>query len=164
MPVELSINIADRKNQTSNMSVHMVDGLTLADYDSAAAQMEAVIQPLITGIITSMNIIVPVALPQPRPLPTAGSDVEEGALFIWNTDVAGVTSRNRIPTFNENFVDVDNRNIDITQPIVLAFVDAVSVGLTVPGGTLTFEDYRGADITGAKEAYELFQRSRARRR
>jgi len=43
MPVELSINIADRKNQTSNMSVHMVDGLTLADYDSAAAQMEAVV-------------------------------------------------------------------------------------------------------------------------
>mgnify|MGYP001039277367 CR=1 FL=1 len=162
MPVKLIVGVDDGKGESSTIELNMTDGLLLADYEGAALAMEPIIQNLITGVVSGMNIIVPVALPLPRPLPDVNSDVEEGALFNWATNVTGVSSRNRIPTFDEAFINPGSRDVDLLDLTVVAFLDAMSTGVGTPN--VTFEDYRGADITGATSAYELFQRSRTRRR
>lgn len=163
MAVGLTIVIEDGKDLSADLTLNMADGFDLADYDSAAVQLEPLIQNMITGRIRAMTLNIPVALPQPRPLADPASDVEEGALFLWETADPRVVPRNRIATFDEALLVPGSRDVDLTNAAVIAWFTAISDGLTTPGGDVEFTDYRDQDILGLATAYELFQKSRKRR-
>jgi len=163
MPVNVTYTVEDGTGRTSLMEFNMDDGATIAEYADVVDQLRPLIQAVITGSITAASLNIPVALTG-GVAAAVNSDVEEGALFIWNTNELGVFPRNRLPTFDEAKIIPGTRLVDGADADVIAFTGAITAGLTSGATNVQFVDYRGANIQSGKEAYEQFLKSRPRRR
>lgn len=148
--------IKDAKGKTSKVEIHLPGAVLLAAVEafmnSFVLLLDAVIGGMITGMSATRNFTVPGAAKQ---APQAASDVEEGALFIFNT-VGGHQTRFRVPTFLETKVASDSRLVNQADAAVAPLINAMIAGLA---GTLP-SDARDEDITSISSAKELFQKSR----
>lgn len=88
----------------------------------------------------------------------SGSDIEEGALFTWLTDI-GTPTDFRIPTFSEDFMD-DNGVVDLADTDVDAFVQRIISGRTVGLTNVSPSDAYGQDIVSIVGGQEDFLSSR----
>lgn len=155
------VTIKDAKNKDSTMEVNLPSTVTLANVSIFAIALAALIEPLIKGQITRVAIALnlPAALTGLRTAPLAGSDVEEGAKFVFNTTGGFITST-RIPTFDESKIASDSRLVDTSDTDVGAFIVTMTDGLVAAGGAEPV-DKRGADVETLESALEAFQSSRA---
>lgn len=159
MPVvSVLFTIRDAKGARSLVEIYLPGATTIdlaQDFVDAAAPL---INALILGAIERVGLCVSGTLPAGlRTTPDVGSDVEEGARFIFNSD-GGYTTSVRIPTFDEQFIVDGTTTVDSTAGAVASFVAGMTAGLA----TVQPTDYRGADIESIKSAREDFQRSRKR--
>lgn len=164
----VAINLTVRDGKTpaneSTVTLYTTDGYTLPQLVAAVIVIAPLVKNLITGGISSATLAVDVDLSGIVGIgaPDPDSDTEEGALFIWETDLAH-DKRNRIPTFDEALLVSGTREVDTSDLNVIAFNNAIIAGVTAGGATITFVDSREEDIVSLQDAYESFQSSRKRR-
>lgn len=156
MPWVLSVNFRDAKGARSSTQFNIDQGADSLAANATAASMVSKIAPLIGGGIESAHLLVPVTGATYTNLPTATSDVEEGARFIMRT-VGGYSTQARIPTFLESKMVSGSNIVNVADPDVAAFLLLWTVGL--PANS-TFVDSRNDAVESLASAREAFQRSR----
>lgn len=159
--------IKDEKSKRATVvfNVPEVDILTVADaagspieYAQAIAQA---IEPLIDGQITNISINIDTALPAGlKAAPLVTSDVEEGALFTFET-ADGFDTRARIPTFKESLI-TSGGLVNVLDSNVSEFLELIILPSELPADwSISASDARGANIVRLVSAEEKFK---ARRR
>lgn len=164
MVFSIIYTIRDEKAVESTTSVNLPESTAFTDVALFAAELAKIIDPIITGAIIRIGVAFQVTLPGGlASTPAANTDVEEGARFQWRT-VNNYMASNRLPTFDEQFIQAGTREVDQTDANVAAFVNAILTGINLTGvggsGTIQPSDYRGEDITAIDTAREMFQSSR----
>lgn len=157
MPLSAVFTIRDAKGARSTVEIN-IDVATIANAQTFITAFAPLLDALILGVIERVGICILATLPGGlRAVPTLGSDVEEGARFMYNT-VSGYKTGFRVPTFNEAFLVDGTQRVDLADADVIAFNNAIEDGLA------TFEpsDYRGDDIVALRSALESFQKTRTR--
>lgn len=159
----ISIVIEDAKGARSNFQVHVDPTTPAQDVADAATALAGFVNNVITGQIVAVNACLAVT-PPAGVAPAPGVDVEEGARFIFDTPITGVTPYITIPTFDESFILPNSIDVDLSDPTIIALTDALTAGVTAAtsGNTVQFEDYRGADFVLVRRAYETFAGKRGR--
>jgi hypothetical protein len=164
--IALTFTVEDAKDETSVAELYVPSTTPIAELVPFMQAFLPLVDDVITGQIVGANVVLPVALGGLglKGAPLAGSDVEQGAKFIFDTALAGVSKRIRIATFDEQYVDSASRVIpqgqnQVVDDLISAFVD----GLTPNAVLVQPSDYRDEDLTALGSALEDFQRSRKRR-
>lgn len=158
MALSVIFTVRDAKGASSLVEINLPADTTVEDAQGFITSVAPLINALILGSIDRVGICLSATLPGGlRTSPTASSDVEEGARFVFNSAGGYVTSL-RLPTFSESFIASGSNRVDTALTPVQDFITAMVAGAGTP--TVQPSDYRGADITGLKSAMEAFQRSR----
>lgn len=161
--VSINLTVRDDKGEESVVTLYTTDGYTLPQLIGAVVALAPLVKNLIGGGIVSASLSIDVDLSGIAGISDidVNSDVEEGALFIFQTDL-GHPKRNRLPTFLEEFLLPGTKQVDMSDLSVAAFNNAIIAGLVVGAATVTFVDSRLEDIDAVSDAYESFQSSRKR--
>lgn len=163
-PITLVLTVLDGKDLESQMLLNITNTSDTTDIDDqleVARIVQTLVDPLITGAIIRCGLIVDVELdPGIKTTADVDSDVEEGGLFIWNSD-SGHNTQTRLPTFSEAKLLPSSRIVDLSDVDVSAFNDAIIDGIEVtPPRLIEFQDNRGDDITLLRQARETIGKSR----
>lgn len=154
--IEVNVSIADAEAKKSVISCWLPDTTALADAIDFAQAFAGAIDNMITGIVTKIGLVYGVDLPAGLDATAAsGSDVEDGAMFIFST-AGGYLTRIRIPTFDEAKIIGTSDAVDLTDGQVSAFRTLMLDG----DGTTEPSDNRGDDITALRSAKEAHQKQR----
>lgn len=162
MATSLNFTFEDAKGAKSTTSFSVADTVSLPSLQEIGLSLANLMVALTTGSLVSAQACISIDLTGLVGDNTiqAGSDVEEGARFIWNS-VGGFSASNRIPTFDEAFIVPGTRFVDVADEDVEDFIDAIVGGfVTLGDGVVQITDYREADIVSLDNARESFQRSR----
>lgn len=165
MALATSINmvVQDGKGSKSLVSFYVPSDTALADMTEIAQEfadrLDAVMDGAIVGISASYNVALPAGI---KANPVATADVEEGALYLWNTD-GGFNTRFRVPTHSEDKILAGSRVVDTTDTDVAALVSIMTAGFTATSTNLIEPcDYREDDVAALDVAYESFKASKGR--
>lgn len=165
---KMIVTIRDGKGKTANVLLHseVLDDTDLtngATYESMGDNLLQDLEPVIDGEIVEAHWLLPVGFDFTPQTADPDSDVEEGALFIWET-ADGYQTRTRIPTFKESMLVAGSRLVDLTigavQDFVNTMIDGPDALAGVPEDRFNMTTNRGEDITVLRAAYELFLASR----
>lgn len=162
----ISITIEDSKKATSVVKacvpIATVWEAVVAFARDLATKLDALTGGRILGISISADVSLPGGL---KSTATTGTDVEEGALFIYEV-TGGFRTRMRVPTFLESKIQNDSRNLTVdaatTALTTLLVSGAAYPVLAVTAGNVQVNpsDARGTDIIALADAKEQFVRSR----
>jgi hypothetical protein len=156
LPVKLQYTIRDGKGLTSRTLVHLPSATSLANATTYAQAFASALDDVIGGKIESVDICVGVALPGGlKADPNADSDIEEGAVFVYE-DSVGRVFRQRLPTFLETLILTGTRQVDNSNVDVQAVTDLIVTGNGTQGAT-TLAD---TDITALVSDKESFVKNR----
>lgn len=162
--VTLRYTVVDGKGKESAIELYTVDFYTIAQIREAAIAMIPLIRDTIKGGLVKGSITIDMGIGDllssfpSIAIPSADSDVEEGGLFIFTT-VQGDTKRNRFPTFDEDLILDQSRQVDVANPRVAPLVAALTEFVVISGGAeVKFNDSRGDELDRLSEAYEQFSR------
>jgi len=165
---KMVVTIRDGKGKKANVLLHseVLDDADLvagATYESMGDNLLQDLEPIIDGEIVEAHWLLPVGFDFTPQTADPDSDVEEGALFVWET-VDGYQTRTRIPTFKESLLVAGSRLVDLTEGAVQDWVNTMIDGpdalAGVPEDRFNMTTNRGEDITVLRAAYELFKASR----
>lgn len=163
MPFSISYSVRDEEEQsTAWFTIHVPDTLTVSNTIEFAIEMAELFQAVMTGRISGITIGLPVDIPPGAVSDTSspGSDLQEGAKFIFETS-AGPGTSFRVPTFNESLMVPGTDDVDVSLPSVAAMIAAMEDGLTLLD-TSTAEPVgpREEEIITLRSAYESFSKYR----
>lgn len=154
--------IVDEKGAISSTEIHVPGATTFTNALAFAVEMGGLIDTLISGQLYRFGIVADeIFTSGVKTAPEDGSDVEEGGRFQFVTDEGHFTSL-RLPTFREEYIVPETRNIDTADADVLAFVTAMIDGIDLAGAlpVVAPSDARDEDIDGLSSAKESFTASR----
>lgn len=161
----VTYTIEDAKGARSvtqiNFPVTQASNTAINALKDAAGAGAALIDALIQGKVVSAGVGIAIDLTGVtiKATPTAISDVEEGARFLFNA-ASGSTPGFRIASFDEDFILSGTQQVDLDATEVDDFVTFIVTGHTLSGVTVTPSDDGGSDITSIASARESFQSSR----
>lgn len=157
LPLKLQYSIRDAKGITSRTLVHIPTATTVANATTFAQAFAEVIDALIKGQVTSVDLCIGLDISgyDIKDTPDAASDVEEGAVFTYQ-DALGLLFRQRLPTFDETFVLAGTRQVDTANAGVQAYTDLITDG----NGTVAPTAQAGSDLTALITAKEQFVKNR----
>ena len=167
--ITFTYTVIDGKNPAKKSKVtlyHPYDTLlTIENLQEIARDHLPIVRGIITGGIIDCSInIAPdmapaFALDPTIKVPDPDSDVEEGAKFAFRPldgDIRPTIMR--IPTFNEDFLVSGTRIVDVDEPDVELFINAVVASVIPYPFDFGFSDSRGAPLTNFLGAEENFKR------
>jgi hypothetical protein len=160
MAFEIIFSVKDEKDKYSTVRLYLPSSTVWTDAIEFVKDAAPLLEALIRGQITRAGIAYTVDVSDLglRASPLSGSDVEEGANFIFTA--SPFQMRHRIPTFDESKILAGTREVDLTDADVDAWVDMMVDGIT-PVATLVEPcEWRGDDLEACSSAKEAFQRSR----
>lgn len=161
----VTYTIEDAKGARSvsqfNFPVTQASNTGINALKDAAGAGAALVDALIKGKVVSAGVGIAIDLTGVtiKATPTADSDVEEGARFIFNA-ASGSSPSFRLASFDEDFILAGTQTVDLEDTDVDALVDFIVSGHTLSGVTVTPSDDGGSDITSIASARESFQSSR----
>lgn len=161
MPIGVSFTVEDGKGAKSTTIIHIPSATALVDAQEFAVAVAQMLADLMGGGLVSVGVCYDIDISGLTDNGIAqNSDVEDGARFGWNV-AGGFKASNRLGTFLETLYLPGTKQVDLTDPDVIAFVDVMVDGF-VPISTLTVlpMDYRDADIEALDTALENFTKSR----
>ena len=159
----IRLDFVDNKGSTSFTKIRVPTTFALSDYiefGEAAAQLVA---KVCTARVTAVSLTVSVDLAGLGLKTSAASVAKVGRklFFKFATAVTGFIGRTLFPTLKESLVVAGSDNIDMTDTDVAALASAFEDGIVVTGGTVTYTNDRGHDITNTDVAKEQFRRRTA---
>lgn len=160
--------VKDAKGKTATTEVKIPTTFNIANIIEFAGALAIIINALIKGQIVAISIVATInmsGLSGLRTSPLADSDVEEKASFGFQTD-AGFDTGLMLPTFNESYFITGSRDVDLTDPDVIDFTEAMLLGISTSPGAIvvTPSDAHGDDLDLFDYGYEMFMSSGRRKR
>lgn len=153
---KLIVQILDDDGDYSTVSYKFNDTMTIDDVTGFADLFLPLIDNLIDGKIWDANIVFEYPLPGGLKVgPAALCDVEDGCQFLFHAGEYPV--RNRVPTVVRSKYLTGSNEIDITDADVLAYTQAMTLGLLVGAVQVQPTDNRGADITAYARGVQNFR-------
>lgn len=167
------ITIMDGKGQISTMK-HYCERFDYNDYatgdatntpwhESMLDNLLQDIEPIIDGEIIDAKFVWPVGFDFTPQTADPDSDVEEGAVFTWET-VNGYKTTTRVPTFKESLMISGTADVDLTAGPVQDYVNTILDGPdAVPGineDRFNITDNRGEDVVAIVSAGDAFRKTR----
>lgn len=168
----LTVTIQDGKGKSAVVRMYSetlddADFTAGARYESMADNILQDLEPTIDGQIVKAEWTIPVGLDFTPQVAAANCDVEEGALFTFQTD-NGFPTEMRIPTFKESLLIAGTDLVDTANAAVLDFVNTILDGPDalpgVPEDRYDMTSNRGEDIHALVTAQESFSTRRRNRR
>jgi len=154
----LTISIRDDKRKIRRFALNLSSPVAITqpqeDPLEYASILVDLINPLINGQIMGASLTTRVPFTQQPSLSI--SDVEEGAIFAFETDSYSRVSF-RIPTFNESFCIPGSQKIDDSIAEIDALVRALEIPVDLYGTQCFVSDNRGVAVLRFKEAYFQFK-------
>lgn len=156
LPIKIQYTIRDAKGFLSRTLVHIPSATTLTNGVTFAQDLGAVVDAVIGGKLESIDLCIGVALPGGiKTDPDADTDIEEGALFVYE-DADGRVFRQRLPTFLESLILTGTRQVDNSNAGVQAYTDTIVSG----NGTVAPVTLAATDITALVSDKEQFVKNR----
>lgn len=161
---EIFFIVTDAKGDASEIAIQIPIATSFADYPRLVRALGDLINPLITGGLKQAGFRATVDLGAFGwgPVALLVSDVQEKGEFVFRT-VNGFLKRLNLPTFDEQFFVPNSNLIDLADPLVAAFTDAMvdGVDLTALGGTTVDPvDTRNEDLVALTRATENWGKRR----
>lgn len=154
----LGFTVADSNNDKAVTHFYVPDTLTPAQVSEGLGLLANLIDDLLDGALVGFTAsLIPTTPTGIKLTPNANCDVEEGARFGWLT-VNNNLASNRLATFLES--KMTGEEVNQADAAVIAFKNAVVSGIAVTGGTMTFQDSRGEDITSLASARDQHKKER----
>ena len=148
----ITYTFRDNDGKTSTEQVQ-IDGATApADAVTFANSYRAVLAAMSDAVCTSQNVLI--GSYDNAPAAPARSDVEDKGLFNFLT-ASGQRSSMAIPSIKETLLQANNQDIDGTLAAVVAFVNAMTLGL----GGIQPAGAGGSDIVSVNSSYKQNRRS-----
>lgn len=157
IPVSLTITIKDGKNENSVVEIFLPSATTLTDAQAFWAGFDNLFDALIDGGVVSASVSFPLALPIGINIADPLSDVQEGALFVWETAQASLTKKSlTIPTIKEALFVAGTKLINTAHADVAAFLTAMLSGI---GGVepVAINDLDLGALRTAREAWGKYR-------
>jgi len=159
LAASVRVTFKDAKNKSSFTKIRIPSSLSVAQFTGFAVAAAQVLLNLSTCRITKVGVYVGVDLSSwtIKAAPALLSDVEQKALFMFDTAATGFLAKVMLPAINENISFSTSDIIDTADATVIAFVTAMETGA---GGLSPVKacDSRGNDVTALRSGRELFQR------
>jgi hypothetical protein len=153
--IDVTFTIRDGKNKTSKTVVHVPTGFSIAQYGEFAVAMGQVIANLLDGEIMDISVSIPINLSGAtiRAVAQVTADIAKKVIFGLGSAVAGLFSRQSIPTYDEeNHTLAGSDQLDFADPDVAAYIALLETG----SGTAPV-DARNNDITDVTYGREVFR-------
>lgn len=157
---EVTISIDDDDGHTSTMSIRIPSDTANADAVAFAADMAALVDEVVDGVITRIGLSQTVTLPGGlKSAVLAQAKRERGATFIYSS-AEGHDFRHRLPTFKATLIDAGGNTVDQGDTDVQALRDAMINGITPVATLVEPSEHRDEDIVALSSAVETFTSSR----
>lgn len=144
----------DNDGKQSTTQVPVPAAVAPADALLFANALRPLMAALSDGVIVGQNVIIG-SYEDAVPV-IARSDVEDKGVFLWNT-ANGQPASISVPSVAEAILQSNNEDIDLTNASVIAFVDAMTLGLGTP--LVQPANASGGDVVSVKEAFKRNTRS-----
>lgn len=163
-PINLVLTLRDGKNRYAQMIVNVVN----QDEDSnilhqieMAKNLQVDIDAMVKGQIVQCGVVIDVPIEGGlKTTPDADSDVEEGALFIFQS-VNGYLTKIRVPTVGDDLFITGSPLIDFANADVSQFVDNILDGYLYDiSNRHDVTDSRGDDVIDIKSGAKDFENPR----
>ena len=158
----MTVTVEDGKEQRGTVSANIPSSVVdLVDIRATATEYANLLgDTLIGGTIKAVSVSIPCVLPANLGAGSADSDIEEGALMIFET-AGGWKTRFRVPTYVESKFVAGSRLIDETDAKFILLRDFMLTGWTAPSvANVSPSDSRDDDIIAFDKGYEQFRSSR----
>lgn len=157
MTWEMHFTFVDDENHSSIVTINFDDSIVTANLASAATAFLAVIAPLTDAGFVKATVTR--TLISAAGTIVAGADVEIGANFIWAQLGKAKRTIQRIPAFVRSKLVENSKVVDETDADVIAFVDAMTDGLTAVSLFAPTSD-EGTDLTALVIGQETYSKAR----
>jgi len=160
LAVSVRFDFQDDKGKSSFTKIRVPTGFSIAQYTEFAQGAAQLLLNASTASITKISVVFNVSLAS-LGLKTVASSVSKVArkMFLqFTTAVTGFLAKTFIPALSESKVASGSDDVDQADTDVAALISAYEDGIVVTGGTMTFTNGRGHDITAATAAKEQFRR------
>lgn len=161
LAVSIRFDILDDKGKTSFTKVRVPNGFSIAQYIEFAQAMAQIIADISNGLVTSAGICIGLDLSGAtlKAAATAIADVAQKAFFQFNTAVAGLRAKLKIPTLDETILVANSDSVDQLEARSAAFIAGMENGIVTLGGTIQPTNSREDDITAVSLAREVFRKT-----
>jgi hypothetical protein len=162
LPLDIEFFIVDGNGNTVKTLCHAPTATTPANAALFASAMATSIDALIDGRVTGAALVLPLDISTSVRKEAAGaqSDNEKGALFTFK-DTDGRIFKMRLPTFSDEFVSPNSKDVDTTDGAVTAYTDYIITG---GGGGVNPVSKATVDIVALSSAKQNFTKNRKGRR
>lgn len=159
---KLTATIYDSKNASATHSWHVAGELTPDQLETYCLAWEAVADPILLGTVRTITASRSVYRSSNQASPN--SDVEEGVRVTAIVDQTTKVATFRLPTFDEQYIASESKQVDIQAVPVQTFIGAVendgTGAIQVDGTGYAYKDSEGRDFNRVSEMVEEFQASR----
>lgn len=163
LAVTLRFDFEDDPGGKSFTKIRVPNGFTITDYIQFGQAFAQLLVDLSLAQMTSASLTFAIDLSGLglKAAATGLADVAQKALFIFNTAVAGIRARLRIPTIDEaQVISGGSDAVNTADPDVSAFLSAMTDGIVVAGPlTVQPTNDRAHDITSLSTARESIRRT-----
>lgn len=160
--IVVSVTIEDAKEQRATVGCYLDSTINVVtDITESAQKFADLVGAAIGGTIKAVSAVVNCPLPATLGAGSGDADIEEGALFIFET-AGGFKTRFRVPTYVESKFLAGSRLVDETDADFIALRDFMLTGwtATTSTNTITPTDARDDDVSAFDKGYEQFRASR----
>lgn len=158
MPAEIYFLVGeDGSDKQSRLPIPFPSTITMTDAQELVTALVTILDPLLNGGIKGAGVSFELSVGSGLPTITnALADLRDKARFSFiASGAAGVFPKIlRLPTYDESYTLPGTKELDLTDPDVDAFVDAIVGGIAVTSGTIQPVDSRDYAITGLNYAVE----------
>lgn len=157
----VNITVLDDKGKSSLSKIRIPNTFTFAQMGEFAADAAQLIAIASNGVITEVNVSVPLSVSFAGLKAVAGilSDVAQKAFFVARSTFAGLFSRFSIPTLDEDKVLDGSDVLDTADADVAAMITAIEDGIDIGLGVFVQPvTTRGNPIAEVSQATELFRK------
>lgn len=133
-------------SKTATTEIFIPEGFNLIEYGLFAVAMAEIVDAFIKGKIISATLSIGVDLSAlTGNTNESDSDIQEIGGFEFLAE-DGFTTKVNLPTFPTSLTVTGSETIDLAEPVIDAFVDAMLTGVAVTGGTIQPSDIGELDI------------------
>lgn len=159
MTVSVFLVIQDGKNDPTTREFEFPDATPVGVLAAAVPVIAGLVNPLVTGGLRAAGFKVQVDVPLWGPTAILTSDIQEMAEFGVRT-VNGFLKKFSLPTFDEAFFVAGTKEVDRSDPDMVAFIDFIEEGITVSSTLIQPTDSRGEDLDELVTAREAWGKAR----
>lgn len=164
--VTVQYQIVDASGDVAPAKVKVPTGNSIAQYVEFAQAMAQIIASIIVGRVSQASINFKLSLSGAtlKASPLSGANIRNKAMLLFDAATTGFSGKVQIPTYNDVNNIVGSDLVNLADPQIDAFMDAMTQGIDVDGLETIIEptNGRGMDLVVGRGGSEQFRKKRKR--